>query len=173
MPNTYELDEAKNMIVAENGVSEEQLNNSLTPYYDETKLKAYLDSYLPTYLNTWKFNNFGAGNYSNNESLEISTGTSVTTSISNTINITTNFGLSFAVIDNRKRLVITQNTTSDTIYAYILFRNYSSTNAYISKHNLSKGVPTTIEVGNTGNLPCILYWNNVAPRDGSDDAGGN
>ena len=172
MPNTYELDEAKNMIVAENGVSEEQLNNSLTPYYDETKLKAYLDSYMPTYLNTWKTSNFGTGAYSNTGNINLTSDTSILTFSSNTVNINTNFGLSFAVIDNRKRLVI-NNNTSNAVYVYILFRNYSSTNAYISRHSISTGNSTTIEIGNTGNLPCIVYWNNVAPRDGSGDADGN
>lgn len=46
MSDTYELNQNKSMILAENGLNQEQI-------------KAYLDSYLPEYLNNWKTSVFG------------------------------------------------------------------------------------------------------------------
>ena len=80
---TYEIKEDKSLIPAENGITQEELNNTLTPYitetelneslspyYDENKLKAYMDSYMSTYLSNWKNENFGVGTYNNTGSFE-------------------------------------------------------------------------------------------------------
>lgn len=75
---TYEIKEDKSLVPAENGITQEELNNTLTPYitetelneslspyYNEEKLKAYMDSYMSTYLSNWKKENFGTGTYNN------------------------------------------------------------------------------------------------------------
>lgn len=78
MPNdiTYEIKEDKSLMPSENGITQEELNNTLTPYitetelneslspyYNEEKLKAYMDSYMSTYLSNWKEENFGTINW--------------------------------------------------------------------------------------------------------------
>ena len=73
---TYEIKEDKSLTPAENGITQEELNNTLTPYitetelneslspyYNEEKLKAYMDSYMSTYLSNQKEENFGTINW--------------------------------------------------------------------------------------------------------------
>lgn len=55
MSDTYELNENKSLVLAENGINEEAL-------------KTYLDNYLTT----WKIENFGSGTYNSNVAGNIS-----------------------------------------------------------------------------------------------------